>query len=804
MPAHKRKLPGLDQEAAQPSSKRSPSLAGTSPSYAANPPVPECKYSVHFEKCVFEKCVSCIEKQAILGKCRFVLEKDGKEPQTEPTLERSSNGKGKDGRKKCAGQKSPPREADSQSLDYWNNWTFIGNQPKDYIPQPPAEKAEKAEKARKAEKPEATKSTATTKFATRSKQATRSDPKALLEPSKVPQRVTYDTSPTTVQKQSKYTLTVIAPAFGTQLKREKAHEDLHLTGNKPAKDATSTLWTSHPRPLIRILPSEETRSLCDLCATSIFLGSYLCGVCGREYCLGCWEEWGHPDHPSAAPYVRGGPPTILACSRKRIHNKDTMVFVTRAAKGEIEALLKRVEEYDTPAARKQNILAPSPPIPAEPVPPLDTLSFLPVPKLTQEELTTEKFQSHWNHQWGVPLVVTGLLPRFTLPWDPKYFLAHYGNERCLLNNCGSETPELDTLQGFVRDFFAKFDESKIFLPLEQEKKCKKGPAEEEPDRIAGLEKHSRYALGSWKLKDWPPADDFALVFPSLFQDFENALPDASWCYTTRQGNMNLVSRFPAGWNRPDLGPKMYNAYPALDFLPTSATSGTEAGATKVVRGTTNLHLDITDAINILVYASPSPSPADLISYSHPSLAPSLPPRAGAIWDIFPPSAAPLLRRFLSSTRAAAAGIDDPIHRQRFYLSEEDLKRLQDEWGVQSYRVYQSPGEAVFVPAGCAHQVRNVRGAVKVAVDFLSAEASAMCGALVEEGRRLAGVGTARRAAAAAAAAAAKTSAGEPNGPGQEGGRGTDRETGEVTKVKGLGKREDVLQLWNCLDLRITS
>ena len=87
-----------------------------------------------------------------------------------------------------------------------------------------------------------------------------------------------------------------------------------------------------------------------------------------------------------------------------------------------------------------------------------------------------------------------------------------------------------------------------------------------------------------KLKDWPPGDDFAEVLPSRFQDLMRALPLPE--YTHRTGKLNLASRLPDFSVRPDLGPKMYNAYGSSHF-PKEAT--------------TNLHLDISDAVNVMVY-----------------------------------------------------------------------------------------------------------------------------------------------------------------------------------------------------------
>lgn len=47
--------------------------------------------------------------------------------------------------------------------------------------------------------------------------------------------------------------------------------------------------------------------------------------------------------------------------------------------------------------------------------------------------------------------------------------------------------------------------------------------------------------------------------------------------------MNLAARFPEDLVTPDIGPKMYNAYASDDNI-----DG---------KGTTKLHLDITDAVN---------------------------------------------------------------------------------------------------------------------------------------------------------------------------------------------------------------
>lgn len=51
--------------------------------------------------------------------------------------------------------------------------------------------------------------------------------------------------------------------------------------------------------------------------------------------------------------------------------------------------------------------------------------------------------------------------------------------------------------------------------------------------------------------------------------------------------------------------------------------------------------------------------------------------------------------------------EDPIHSQLFYLDSKLRAELFRDFGVASVRIYQYVGQAVFIPAGCSHQVCNV-------------------------------------------------------------------------------------------------
>lgn len=74
----------------------------------------------------------------------------------------------------------------------------------------------------------------------------------------------------------------------------------------------------------------------------------------------------------------------------------------------------------------------------------------------------------------------------------------------------------------------------------------------------------------------------------------------------------------------------------------------------------------------------------------------------AVWDIFPVEATDILRSYLRET--VSYPVDDPVLRQTFYISTPQLAELKEKYYIAPWRIYQNPGDAVFIPAGCAHQV----------------------------------------------------------------------------------------------------
>ena len=71
------------------------------------------------------------------------------------------------------------------------------------------------------------------------------------------------------------------------------------------------------------------------------------------------------------------------------------------------------------------------------------------------------------------------------------------------------------------------------------------------------------------------------------------------------GVFNIVERLPAYLVKPDLGPKLYIAYSSIlfhmDWRKRNVYLGQLTSQASRKAGTTNLHIDVSDAVNVLVY-----------------------------------------------------------------------------------------------------------------------------------------------------------------------------------------------------------
>ena len=105
------------------------------------------------------------------------------------------------------------------------------------------------------------------------------------------------------------------------------------------------------------------------------------------------------------------------------------------------------------------------------------------------------------------------------------------------------------------------------------------------------------------------------------------------------------------------------------------------------RGTTLLHKDVSSAVNILTFSSNPTQGAP-----------------GARWLIFRPEDSSDLCGYLKMKLQLADNVH-PIHSQKCFVTDDMLPELAS-CGIRPYIIQQRVGDAIFIPAGAAHQVRG--------------------------------------------------------------------------------------------------
>ncbi|GAV72264.1 JmjC domain-containing protein [Cephalotus follicularis] len=310
----------------------------------------------------------------------------------------------------------------------------------------------------------------------------------------------------------------------------------------------------------------------------------------------------------------------------------------------------------------------------------------------------------------------------------------------------------------------------------------------------------RFDSSDWpqilKLKDWPPSTEFDKRLPRHGAEFLCCLPFKEYTHPCC-GPLNLATCLPEKSLKPDMGPKTYIAYGVAQELG-RGDSVTKlhcdmSDAVNVLAHTAEVSLtpeqlikieelkqkhfqqDQREIFGIVEHIgntvdsdrSADASSDKIVDDSGAGEGGALPEavgcenggpstssgsklegvdaaEGGALWDIFRREDVPRLEEYLEKHYKEFRHIHccpvpkvvHSIHDQTFYLTLEHKRKLKEEYGIEPWTFVQKLGDAVFIPAGCPHQVRNLKSCIKVALDFVAPENVGECIRLTNEFRVL--------------------------------------------------------------------
>ncbi|XP_078285000.1 putative JmjC domain-containing histone demethylation protein 2C [Rhinoraja longicauda] len=213
--------------------------------------------------------------------------------------------------------------------------------------------------------------------------------------------------------------------------------------------------------------------------------------------------------------------------------------------------------------------------------------------------------------------------------------------------------------------------------------------------------------------------EFSEQMPAQFEELHRHLPLPE--YTRNDGKLNLVSRFPEETAKSQLELRVCSVYGL------SLDDGN--------KGSTSLHLELTDTLHILVHVEPPKEDrsalekAVLASLKGESVDDAVMRRLknpsewpGALWHIYSSKDTEKIKEFLQKvlTEGDSEGQDQqPV--QSCYLDQALRARLLEESGLRGKAVLQFRGDAVLIPTATSYQVQYFSSCISVTKQFVSPE-----------------------------------------------------------------------------------
>ncbi|XP_075106138.1 lysine-specific demethylase JMJ26 isoform X2 [Nicotiana tabacum] len=529
---------------------------------------------------------------------------------------------------------------------------------------------------------------------------------------------------------------------------------------------------------------EDERVYCNNCSTSIVDLHRNCSICSYDLCLTCCQEiregYFLGDEDGRLPGWRTTETGDIPCPPKERGGCGNNHLVLKCLFGEkrvqqimmeVENLVKATSSANETFSIKEQCSCNSKNRrkAASRSDSDDNYLFCPAASDIQEG-HLEHFQTHWR--MGEPVIVSNVLELASgLSWEPMVMWRAFRNIAIKEGSSDLMVTAVDCL-----------DWCEVDINIHQ--------------FFKGYVEGRRHRRSSWpemlKLKDWPPSTEFEKRLPRHGAEFIRVLPYKEYTHL-HSGILNVASKLPDGILKPDLGPKTYIAYGFAEELG-RGDSVTKlhcdmSDAVNILTHTADVTIDkqqlskinklkeqyasrdqeelySTDRDDHLILNSDFASAkqekgsdffssdrnvqlegglsSDQVVDPGNKFDGSEEENGGAEWDIFRRQDVPKLEEYLKKhykefRHTLGSPVDQvvhPIHDQVFYLTVYHKKKLKQEFGIEPWTFVQKLGEAVFIPAGCPHQVRNLKSCIKVALDFVSPENVGECIRLTEEFRIL--------------------------------------------------------------------